>query len=63
MSQDKNTAGYSNTVDPDFQCDAGEISYHIVQIVPSNRDFLDPVTNLGIELSELKFDVSDIQVN
>ena len=63
MAQDMNTAGYSNTVDPDFQCDAGEISYHIVQIVPSNRDFLDPTTNLGIELSELKFDVSDIQTN
>ena len=63
MAQDKNTAGYANTVETELQCDAGEISYHIVQIVPSNRDFLDPATNLGRELSDLKFDVSGIQTN
>ena len=63
MAQDKNTARYANTVEIENQCDAGEITYHIVQIVPSNRDFLNPTTNLGRELSELKSDVSDIQTN
>ena len=60
ISQDKNTVGYSNTTDTESQIDSGDISSHIVQIIPSNRDFLDPTTTLGRELSELKFDVSKI---
>ena len=61
ISQDTNTVGYSNTTDTESQIDSGDISSHIVQIIPSNRDFLDPTTTLGRKLSELKFDVSKIQ--
>ena len=60
ISQDKNTIGY-NTTESDSQIDSGDICYHIVQIIPSNREFLDPTTTLGEELSGLKFDVSTIQ--
>ena len=58
--QDRNTIGY-NTTEADATIDSGEICYHIVQIIPSDRDFLDPTTTLGSELSDLKFDVSTIQ--
>ena len=61
ISQDKNTIGYNSTTEADAQIDSGEICYHIVQIIPSDRDFLDPTTTLGSELSDLKFDVSTIQ--
>ena len=60
ISQDKNTIGY-NTTESDSQIDSGDICYHIVQIIPSNREFLDSTTTLGEELSGLKFDVSTIQ--
>ena len=36
--------------------DGGEISYHIVEILPTNQDFLDENSTLGTELNELKFD-------
>ena len=63
MAHDKNTSGYVAPVEPDAQCNSGEISYHIVQIIPNNRDFLDHSTVLGAELSEIKFDVSTILTN
>ena len=40
--------------------DSGDISHHIVQVLPFNQDFLDPKTVLGRELEELKFEVHDI---
>ena len=43
------------------QVEEGDISYHIVKIVPSNHAFLDPDSDLGIQLRTLKFDVIRIQ--
>ena len=40
--------------------DSGDISYRIVQVFPSNQDFFDPTTTLGIELEDLKYDVRDV---
>ena len=41
--------------------DLGNISHHIVQIMPHNHDFLDKSTELGIQLNDLKFDVLNIE--
>ena len=40
--------------------DSGDISHHIVQIIPYNHDFLDKNTELGQKLHDLKFDVLNI---
>ena len=40
--------------------DLGNISHHIVQIIPYNHYFLDKNTELGQELHDLKFDVLSI---
>ena len=62
-SQHKNTSVYVAPIKPDAQCDSGELSYHIVQIIPNNRDFLGSSIVLGAELSEIKFDVSTVLIN
>ena len=54
-------AGANNNNQEDVYVDSGDISYHIVQVLPSNKDFLDPTTELGKELEELKFDVHGIE--
>ena len=54
-------AGANNNNQEDMYVDSGDISYHIVQVLPSNQDFLDPTTELGKELEELKFDVHGIE--
>ena len=40
--------------------DSGDISHHIIQIMPNNHDFLDKNTELGKQLQDLKFDVLNI---
>jgi hypothetical protein len=40
------------------QVDNGDANIHIIQIVPTNRDFLNPETVLGGQLSDMKFDVT-----
>ena len=40
--------------------DSGDISYHIVQVLGSNQDFLDLTTVLGIDLEDLQCDVRDV---
>ena len=44
----------------EMQVDSGKINYHVIQIIPTNRDFLDETTPLGRQLWELKYDVSKI---
>ena len=51
----------NTNVDEDIQVESGEISYHIVHIIPTNKDFLDPNTRLGLRLKGKKFDVSTIE--
>ena len=55
------TGQNNNSVDEEAQVDAGEISYHIVHIIPTNRDLLDETTVKGSILKSKKFDVSVIE--
>ena len=50
----------NNNNDEEMQVEYGEISYHIVNIIPTNLDFLDRNTHLGGQLCNLKFDVTTI---
>ena len=42
------------------QVDASDISYHVVSIIPTERDFLDITTEYGLQLNALKFDAVHI---
>ena len=55
-----NSDNYNND-DQVQQVDLGDVSYHIVSISPTNHDFLDHSTELGIQLINLKFNVSTIE--
>ena len=44
----------------DAHVNAGRLNFHIIQIIPTNRDFKSPEKLLGIRLNEMKFDVSKI---
>ena len=43
-----------------IQVDAGRLNQYIIQIISTNRDFLDPNTDFGEQLNAKKFDVSAI---
>ena len=51
-----------NTTEEDLHVDSGEISYHIVHISPTNKDFLDDSKVLGVRLNALKYNVSAIEM-
>ena len=55
------TGQNNNSVDEEAQVDTGEISYHIVHIIPTNRDLLDETTVKGSILKSKKFDMSVIE--
>jgi hypothetical protein len=48
----------NNNNNESVQVDNGDVNIHITQIVPTNRDFLNPETVLGGHLSSMKFDVT-----
>jgi len=50
----------NNSSNEELQVDAGEISYHFVQIFSSNCDFLDNNAILGQRLNAMKFDITEI---
>ena len=50
----------NNNAEEDAQIDADDISYHIAQIILTNRDCLHSNTVLGQQLRYLKFDVVEI---
>ena len=50
-----------NSNDEEIHVDAGDISYHIVSVYPTNRDFLDPSKSLFDRLKRKKFDVMAIE--
>ena len=52
---------HNNNNESAVQVDAGDISLHIVNIIPTNRDFLDNTTALGGRLHNLKFDPTTIE--
>ena len=56
----QNSNSYNNNNNEEAVQGSGELSYHIVNIVPTNRDSLDITTQLGIELNTLKYDTSNI---
>ena len=41
----------------------GDVSYHIVNVILTNRDFFHSSNQLGKDLIQLKFEVSDIENN
>ena len=43
------------------QVDSSAISYHVVSIIPHDRDFLDSTTELGRELNALQVDAVNIE--
>ena len=45
----------------DKHVESGDINHHIVQIIPSNRNFLNPGTDLGTILNAAKFDAKEIR--
>ena len=49
-----------NNTTEDLQVAAGQICLHVVQLLPTNRDFLDETTTLGKELKDKKYDVSKL---
>jgi hypothetical protein len=53
--------GNFNNSSGDVQVESGDISYHIVSIAPTKREFLNPNSTLGRELNDLKYDVSRIE--
>lgn len=44
----------------EIQVDSGNINFHIVQLVPTNRDFHDFTSVLGVRLQRMKFDITQI---
>ena len=57
------SANNNNNNDDQVQVDSGDISYHIVSISPTNRNFLNQQSVLGHQLDQLKYDVSEIETN
>lgn len=53
-------SNYNNNNAEVVQVDASDISYHVISIIPTNRDFLDNTKDLAIQLNALKFDAANI---
>ena len=54
-----NTNQYNNNNET-VQVESGDVSYHIISISPTNRDFFYETTQLSAQLKDLKFHVSHI---
>jgi hypothetical protein len=59
--QQQSGGNYNNNNDEAAQVDSGELSYHIVNILPTNRDFLHRHSQLGRELNDLKYNATHIE--
>ena len=60
-SSSSSTAGNGNvSSNADSQVDNGQISYHVVEVRPTNSDFLDATTELGARMIRQKYDVSEL---
>ena len=60
-SSNNTTNGRSNnntSTNEDIQVVAGEMTYHVVELYPTNRSLMDKTSILGEELHEKKFDVA-----
>ena len=55
------TSQNNSNVDKEAQVDVGEISYHIIHVIPINRDLLDETTVKESILKSKKFDMSTIE--
>ena len=49
---------HNNNSNEKIQVDNGEISYHIVEMQPSNQNFLSRTSVIGRAVDDLKFDIS-----
>ena len=57
------TNGQNNNNQDDMYVNPGDISYLIVQVLPTNQYFLDPTAHLDTELEDLKYDVCDLDTS
>ena len=60
QASNNNTFNGQAKQDDDAQVNAGDVNYHIVQIIPTNHDFLDNSTNLGTQLFQKKLNFSTL---
>ena len=60
-ASDGTTTVNYNDNEEDMQVGSGEISYHILSINPASDGFLDPNSQLGRDLSCLKFDLKQLK--
>jgi hypothetical protein len=51
----------NNNNENSVQVDAGDLSTHIVNIIPTNQEFLDSTTVLGRRFDRMKFDPTTIE--
>ena len=57
----QSNGNYNNGNDDAAQVDSGGLSYHIVNILPTNRDFLHRHSRLRRELNDLKYNATLIE--
>ena len=60
-SGNKNTNSNTYNNESEVKVDAGDINTHIVNIIPTNREFIDNTTALGSQLHNMKFDPTTIE--
>eukprot|EP00957_Ditylum_brightwellii_P210762 15365360-Ditylum_brightwellii.AAC.1 len=60
IGNSNSTSGHNNNSNEDIHVDNGEINYHVVEVLPTNRNFLTSETSLYQRLSGLKYHVQRI---
>ena len=58
--KDKSLIEAGNTNTNEETIASGQLNYHIVEVLPTNQELLDPNTGLGAEMHKLKYDVSGL---
>ena len=60
---ESSTSNNSSNSNEDDTVGSGHLNFHVVELTPTNQQLLDRNTLLGVELNELKFDVSRLTQN
>ena len=58
--KDKSLIEAGNTSTNEDIIASGQLNYHIVEVLPTNQELLDPNSRLGMEMHKLKYDVSGL---
>ena len=40
-----------------IQVDNSELNYHVIEILPTDRDMLDPTSEIGMQLNAISFNI------